>query len=310
MLVLLTLAASPAFCAEEIDRIVAIVGPRVIALSELQTEMAPAQERLNQTLRGEELARAADKLKRATLDSLIDKSLQLQEAKLQGIEVSDADIDAAVQDIMSRNRLDKAGFTQALMNEGYTFEDYKKSLADQLKILKIVTRAIKSKITIDEGEIKKYYEDNKAGFTQDESVKVAHIFFPATSGRMEDALKNAQAAKAEVMAGASFEEMAAKCSGDKDAAKTCVLGTFGKGQLSKAVEEKAFSLAAGEVSEPIKMDGGYRLIKVMEHSPAGLMPMEDVRGRIVEELSGKQGETLFARWVQELRKHTYVEIRD
>jgi len=294
----------------EIDRVIAVVGDEVVTLSELQTEMAPGLERINQTLRGEDQAQAADKLRRATLDSLIDKYLQLQEAKIQGIEVAGPEVDAAIEDIMTRNKMDKAAFAEALQKEGYTVEDYRKNLSDQLKIMRLVTRAVKSRISVSEDEVALEYDKNKAVYTQDESVKVAHIFFPAPAGNMDEALKNAREAREKIMSGVPFEEMAAKCSGDESASKTCVLGTFSKGQLSKAVEEQAFKMAAGEVSEPMKMENGYRLIKVMERTSGGVKTLKDVRTQIVEELSAKKGEELFAKWVQDLRKHTYVEIRD
>jgi len=296
-------------CATEIDRIVAIVGPDAVTLSEIQTEMAPALADINQRYRGAELASAVDKLKRSTLNSIIDKHLQIQEAKVQGIEVTDEEVNAAIDDIMKRNKLDKASFITALANEGYTYDDYKKTLGDQLLIMRLVGRAIKSKISIKEEEIVNYFNQNKAKFVQPETVRVANILFPVKGNDMDAALKDAQDARAKIMAGTPFEEMAATCTGNPDAAKSCVLGSFKRGELSPDVEAKAFSMAAGEVSEPLKTDKGYQLVKIMEKTPGKEATLEDVRPQIIDELTSKQGETLFADWLQELRKHTYVEIR-
>jgi len=299
-----------AYPATEIDRVVAVVGQNVVTLSELQSEMAPALNEMKDRLRGEDLARETDRLRRRTLNNLIDKYLQIQEAKLQGIEVSDADVDAAIKDIMDKNHMAKAEFTAALESEGYTFDDYKKVLADQLAILRLVNHTVKSKISITEDEVVKYYNENKDKFTTPDSVRVANISFPAKGSDMDTALKNAQAARAEVMAGTPFEEMAAKCTGDPGASKTCVLGTFTKGELSRAIEEKAFAMKQGEVSDPIDTGDGYQLIKIMERAEPGVKPLDEVRQDVVAELSAKQGEALFAKWVQELRSRTYVEIRD
>ncbi len=302
-------SARSGVCATEIDRIVAIVGPDAVTLSEVQTEMAPALADLNQRYRGAELANAIDRLKRSTLNSLIDKHLQIQEAKVQGIEVTDEEVNGAIDDIMKRNKLDKDGFTAALASEGYTFNDYKKTLGDQLLTMRLVGRAIKSKISLKEEEIVNYFNQNKAKFSQAETVRVANILFPVKGNDMDAALKDAQDARAKIMAGTPFEEMAATCTGNPGAAKSCVLGSFKRGDLSPDLEAKAFSMAAGEVSEPLKTDKGYQLVKIMEKTPAKDAKLEDVRSQIVEELSSKQGETLFAEWLQELRKHTYVEIR-
>jgi len=304
------LPAKAALSATMIDRVVAVVGNDVITLSELQTEMAGQLSDMEQKLRGDDLAKATERLKRATLDSLVDKSLQLQEAKFEGVEVTDGEIDSAIEDIMTRNKMDKAAFEAALAGEGYTLADYRKQLSDQLAILRLVNRVVKSKVLLKEEDIKKYYEDNKARYSSPESVTVANIFFPANGGDMDAALKSAQAARAEIMAGTPFEDMAVKCTNDPKAAKTCVLGTFAKGELSSDIEGKAFGLSAGEISEPIKVDKGYQLIKVMNRTGEGSRTLEEARPEIVDQLTSKDSEAIFAKWIGELRKHTYVEIRE
>jgi parvulin-like peptidyl-prolyl isomerase len=296
--------------ATEIDRVVAVVGSNAVTLSELQGEMAPALNELNQKYAGDELARATDKLKRAMLNNLVDKYLQLQEAKVQGVEVSKEEVDGAISDIMKKNHMESDAFAAALAGEGFTLDDYKKTLTDQLVIIRLVNHTVKSKISVKESDIADYYSSNKERFAQPESVRVANISFPAPEGDMDKALKNAQDARASIVAGAPFEEMAAKCTGDPNAAKTCVLGSFTRGELSSDIEERAFKMSAGEVSEPLKTDKGYQLIKVMEKTQAGIKPLSEVRQQVLDELSTKQGEVLFAKWVQELRKHTYVEIRE
>ena len=307
----LTFTSRAAFCETTvIDKVVAVVGQDVVTLSELQSEMAPALADLGQKYRGEELARASEKLRRGTLNSLIDKYLQIQEAKLQGIDVTDADVDTAVADIMKKNNMDKDAFAAALAAEGYTPEDYKKNLKEQLAVLRLVNRAVKSKIIIKEEEVETYYKENVSKFSTAENVRVANIMFPAQGGDMDKALKNANEAREKIMAGTAFEEMAATCSGDPKAAKTCVLGTFSRGELSDVIEARAFKMQTGEVSEPIQVENGYQLIKVMEHTPGGVKPYSEVRPQVIEQLSVQKGEALFAKWVQDLRKHTYVEIRE
>lgn len=303
------LSAAPALAATEIDRIIAVVGERVITLSELQQEMAPALNELTQRLTGDELATAEDRLKRNTLNSLIDKHLQLEEAKLENIEADDSEVNSAIDDVMKKNHLDEAGLEQALEKEGFTLTDYKQSLKDQLTIIKLVTRAVKSRVTVKDDEVKEYYEKNKAKYSSSGSVRIADILFPAKDGDMDKAKEAADAARKEIMAGTPFEEMAAKCTGDPNASKTCVLGSFEKGELSPEIEDAAFKLSAGEVSEPIKIENGYRLIKVMEKTDDKQKTLEEARPEIVQELTQKQGEQLFAEWVQELRNKTYVEIR-
>lgn len=307
--VLIAVGAVPSDAATLIDRIVAIVGDEVVTQSELDVEMAPKLVNMQSRLRGDELARATDHLRRDTLDALIDKKLQLREARLQGISVDKEELDLAIEDIMKRNGMDESQFEQALMNEGYTLPDYRRGLKEQLMIIRLVSAAVKSKILLEESEIKAYYDAHIEDFTEHESVRVANIFFPAKNGDMSGALDEANEARAQLLAGTPFEEMAVKCTGDDGAAKSCVLGTFGHGQLSGDIEAVAFGLKEGEVSQPIEVGSGYQLIKVMARTENRVKPIDEVRDKIVEELNVEKGEGLFAKWLQDLRDHTYVEIR-
>ncbi|MHB8173954.1 MAG: peptidylprolyl isomerase [Nitrospirota bacterium] len=296
--------------ATEIDRVVAVVGQDVITLSELQMEMAPKLGELNQRYQGEELDVAKEKLKKATINGLIDKYLELQEAKVEGVEVTEEEVSSAIDDIMKKNHMDKAAFEAALEGEGYDTDDYRKNLKDQLTIMRLIARDVKSRITIKDADIVKYYNENKSKFIQPASVKVAQIMFPAKDGDMDAALKAANTARAQIMKGTSFEEMAEKCTGDKDAAKTCVLGTFGKGQLAPDIETAAFGMKQGDVSQPIKSDKGYQLIKVMEKADGSAKSLDEARAEIVDKLSSKLGEKLYSKWIQDLRNKTYVEVRE
>ncbi len=294
----------------EIDRVVAVVGQDVITLSEIQMQMAPKLDELNQRYEGEKLDVAKEKLLKATINSLVDKYLELQEAKAEGVEVPKEEVDSAINDIMKKNHMDKAQFESALEQEGYDTADYRENLKDQLTIMRLVARDVKSRITVKDADIAKYYNDHKAEFVHPASVEVAHIMFPAKDGDMDAAKKAADAARAEIMKGTSFEDMAVKCSGDKDAAKTCVLGTFGKGELAPDIEAAAFGMKEGDVSQPIKSDKGYQLIKVMKKTDAGSETLDDARPEIVDKLSSKEGEELYSKWIQGLRDKTYVEVRE
>ena len=294
----------------EIDRVVAVVGQDVITLSEIQMQMAQKLDELNQRYVGEKLDIAKERLLKATINSLIDKYLELQEAKAEGVEVSKEEVDNAINDIMTKNHMDKAAFEAALEQEGYDTAEYRKTLRDQLTIMRLVARDVKSRITVKDADIVKYYNGHKSRFVHPASVEVAHIMFPAKDGDMDAAKKAADAARAEIMKGTSFEDMAVKCSGDKDAAKTCVLGTFGKGELAPDVEAAAFGMKAGDVSQPIKSDKGYQLIKVMKKTGGSTETLDDARPEIVDRLSSKEGEKLYARWIRGLRDKTYVEVRE
>ena len=84
-------------------------------------------------------------------------------------------------------------------------------------------------------------------------VKASHILVEKQS----QALKVLE----ELKAGADFRELAKKYSTCPSGKKGGDLGQFGRGQMDRAFEQAAFALRTGQVSEPVKTQFGYHIIK-------------------------------------------------
>ncbi|MGE4131291.1 MAG: SurA N-terminal domain-containing protein [Bdellovibrionales bacterium] len=146
-------------------------------------------------------------------------------------------------------------------------------------------------------EIQKYYEDHKIEYTQAESVKARHILISTREGRSDaDALKLAQEVKGQLKVG-NFAALAKKFSedpGSKD--KGGDLGEFGRGRMVPEFEKAAFSLPAGQISEPVKSPFGYHILWVEKKTEAETKPLETVSLDIARKLLGdkKKDENLTA----------------
>lgn len=130
----------------------------------------------------------------------------------------------------------------------------KKSMLQQYGLRKMF-----NEITVTEEEIKDYYEKHKDKFIADETVKASHI--------LVDSEEEAYEVLEDITDGLSFEEAAAqysKCPSKKEGG---ALGRFGRGQMVKEFEDAVFSMQAGEISEPVKTQFGYHIIKLTEHIP-------------------------------------------
>lgn len=124
---------------------------------------------------------------------------------------------------------------------------------------------------LDDAEVKKYYEDHKGDADR---VKARHILIraqgapmPVRPGQKElpdaEALAKAQALRAKIEGGAPFEQVAREESDDTTSGMNGGdLGFFGHNQMVPAFEQAAFGMKPGELSQPIKTQFGYHLIKV------------------------------------------------
>jgi hypothetical protein len=177
-----------------------------------------------------------------------------------------------------------------------------------------------------EEEIRSYYEAHREEFHQPEQVRLSHIVVtPAPLPEFRepwnlsgDDASNEEEARAKIEAlrerlekGEDFAEVARRFSEDATAAAGGDLGYFVRGGgLRPEVEEAAFALAPGELSDVIETDAGFHLIRVAEHLPERQLPLGEVREAIVAILlqadPGAEGER-YREFVEELREHYPVE---
>ena len=127
----------------------------------------------------------------------------------------------------------------------------------------------KAEISPTEEEIRDYYEANEEEFNKGKEVHARHILLRTASDADEETLAKVKAKAEELFsqlkAGADFSELAKENSEDPGSApEGGDLGFFTKGRMVPEFEEAAFSLAEGEISEPVKTQFGYHLIKVEE----------------------------------------------
>ncbi|NLD17035.1 MAG: hypothetical protein GX666_05550, partial [Tissierellia bacterium] len=122
--------------------------------------------------------------------------------------------------------------------------------------------------TVSDEEVEKYFEDNKAVFAK-ELVNASHILIDTEEKALE--------IKKEIEEGKDFAQAAMEYSScpSKDAGGE--LGEFPRGAMVPEFEDKAFSMEAGEVSEPVKTQFGYHIIKLNSKSDPANITFESVK---------------------------------
>lgn len=132
-----------ALAAEIVDRIVAVVGNEVITLSDVNEFQE--QRELN--------AKLNKNIKKASLESLIDEELLNQEINRLKLTATEREIEAALQEILARNKTTQAGLSQELSAKGSSLKKFKKDLSLQIQQMKFMGSVIFPRIKITEEEI-------------------------------------------------------------------------------------------------------------------------------------------------------------
>lgn len=176
------------------------------------------------------------------------------------------------------------------------FADTKKSLMKSYNFSKTIEG-----VEVSEEDMKKYYVENKDYFKKPESVHAAHIL-------IDDEEKAADLAK-QAREGADFADLAKEHSSCPSNQNGGDLGTFGRGQMVPEFDQKVFDMEDGEISDPVKTQFGYHIIKRFEGSPEEAKSFDDVRGEIQMELTRQKQQQRYLDKVAELEKKYKVEYK-
>ena len=173
------------------------------------------------------------------------------------------------------------------------------TIKQRLMIRQYINDSFKQ-IRVSEEELKAYYDQNKAGFAHKEQVWAKHILLKTQ--------EEAEAARARILKGESFEDVAKAVSTGPSAPNGGDLGWFEKAQMVPEFAEPAFSLAVDGLSDPVKTKFGYHIIKVYGKKEAGTKSFADARPAMEKALMVDKQKKMVAKVVEELKKDYPVTI--
>ena len=249
-------------------------------------------------------------LRNKIIEDLINAEVILQEVKRQGLKVDEN----KVQEIYNqevKTAGDEEKLKLKLLQAGRSVEEFRDRIRQYLMMSKLRDAATANLPAVTDEEARKYYEENKKMFARPETVHAYHILLKvdnnATPEQVEEKKKLIQdILKKAKKKGASFEELAKKHSECPSSAKGGDLGAFGRGRMVKPFEEAAFSLKVGEISDPVRSQFGWHIIKVTEHSDPQTPEFDEVKDMLMKMLERQKKQKAFDDFVQQIREKTNV----
>jgi foldase protein PrsA len=231
----------------------------------------------------------------AALDTLITKNVIEQEVEKEKVSVSEKDIDAELKELIASYGGEET-FNQQLATSGLTMEDVEEDVKTNLQIEKL----LESRIKITDEEMKTYFDENKDTFAKTKQVKASHILVADEA--------TAKEVKEKLAAGEDFAELAKEYSTDPGSAESGGdLGFFGEGSMVAEFEEAAFSMEVDEISEPVKTEHGYHIIKVTDKQDAAEANFDDSKEEIKDILFDEKMATEYTTWLEEKKEDYKVK---
>ncbi|MCL4456386.1 MAG: peptidylprolyl isomerase [Nitrospirae bacterium] len=289
-----------------LDKVMAIVNKEVITWSDLYKAMEFEATDEIKAMKDDDRRRFFKENEAAFLETMIDMRLQLQEASRTGISIGDEEVAKAIEGIKKKYSMTDEMFKNAISKEGFTITEYKKKLADQIAIGRVVEHEVKSKILITEGELDQYLSENKEIRKESDGFNISHVFFRKADDRQQVEAKAADIYK-KIKAGGNFSETARQYSEDASAQSGGDLGFIKKSDLSKEFLDVLSKMKDGDVSEPFWSGNGIHILRLNERKE--FKNPQELREAVRQKLMSDKYTKEYRSWIKGLRERAYVEIK-
>ena len=281
------------------DRIVAIVNSELIMLSDMTREFETEQERLSREHHGSDLAQRLKTAEYMALTKLIERRLQLQEAKAQKIQVSDLEVKQALE------QMKRQGSPLNITNPSDV-----QTVRDQLLLMRVIDQHIRGNITVGDSELKRFYQEHRDRFALPEEYQLSQILIqPRSSDGLAEALTKARRAMDDLKRGEKFEDVAMRYSDGANALQGGRLGLVRHGELIPTIEQAVAHLVPGGISDIIESPEGIQIIRMDDRKPKQFRQFEEVRREVQELVYQRKSEDMYQSWLVELKNKAYIEIK-
>jgi len=182
-------------------------------------------------------------------------------------------------------------------------DDFKIPEKRKIRYLLIDIDAMRAKVTVPPADIEREYNNNLEQYSTPEQVRASHILLK-TEGKDDAAVKaKAEELLKQARSGADFAELARKNSEDEASAKNGGdLDYFGKGRMVPEFDAAVFAMQPGQISDLVKTQYGYHIIKLVDKKPATTRPFAEVRQQLADQLAYQRAQAQAADLAQNLEK--------
>jgi len=303
---------------ELVNEIVARVNNDIITRTDYLASLDAFKEELRRQMQGKseaEVTAEFEKLRPTVLNMMIEDLLLEQKAKELGIDV-EAEVNQQMLQIMkdSGNYKSLAEFEQAMRTQGVDPENARATLRRRLQQQYVVQREVLVPIyqRLSEKEKREAFAKYQKELTIQGEVTLSEIFIPLEGHTAAEVEQRARRVVAELRAGGSFAE-AVKTNTPVTRASRAQegkLGTFKPHELREEMAAAISALKAGEVTEPIRMQDGFLIIRVDARKDVTVRSYDEkeVQDMVARAATMDRAEDARKKYLKKLREEAFVEI--
>lgn len=248
------------------------------------------------------------------LRQLIEKKLIVREAKRRGFRASDAEVEKMIEEFAVQNALSLVTLESSLKEDGLDVEAFREIVRERILISQILSSDVDAKVLITDREIEEYYLAHRGEFVEEpEYVELKAIFLLLREGssltEITDMKRKALKIAGRLREGAHFESLAEEYSDEPLRSHKGILGRFTRGALIPPLDQKAFSMMPGEISDPIWVGDGVFILYLVNRTGDAYKQAADVKPQIHDILFKMKREQILNEWIKTLWEKSSVKIK-
>jgi peptidyl-prolyl cis-trans isomerase SurA len=305
--------------AQVLERILVKVNGDLVSQSDLETaQINSIRTRPVPPQTDAELRAMVQEVTPELIANAVDELLLVQQGRELGYALDDEQFEDILEGIKEENGLDDEQLLVALeRDEGMTLDELRETMERQMLSGQVQQVEILGRVSMTDTEARQYYDTNLEAFTEPASVTLREIVIAVpegggalNAGRENQAEAKAQAARARVLAGEDFAQVASEASEAPSSANGGLIGPIELADLAEAVRGRIEPLAVGEVSEVERTTAGYQILKLEVSTPPTPTPFEAVREGIVNNVFDERRLLALDEYLTRLRNEAIIEWKD
>jgi len=297
---------------EVVDRIVVVVNDQLVLESEVAEELGLylQAEPLDLPPGPRREAALAD-LRAAIIDGLIGRILMDQATARLGIVVEDGEVEQQIAEYARMNHLSVDQLLGELARQGITQAEFRADMRDQIRQYRLFQMEINTKIDITEDMVRQRYREVHGEGSEDPEyhLRVIVLYLPeGDAAGAAEVRARAEAIRAEILAGADFEEIARERSEEAgSASRGGAFGTVRPRSMVPEFRDAVEGLPIKEVSEPVEFRGAIWLLQVHRITDASATSYESVRDQLFNQLYREHEEHEISMWLEKEKTRAHIE---
>jgi peptidyl-prolyl cis-trans isomerase SurA len=310
--------------AEIIEQILVKVNGEIFTKSDLEQRQVAALRQKGQQIdlkadpTNAQLRKALDEITPQIMVEAVDEMVIVQRGKELGYKLSDEQFKSVVDNIRKENKIETdEQFQAALKSENMTMADLRRNLERQMIVQRVQQNEVLGKIGVTEEEARKYYATHLNEFTTPPAVTLREIVVSLPTDDKGVNVAAAEAAQARidglrkrVTSGDDFQKLATEASDSPSKANGGLIGPISLIDIAPDLRKLIEAMKVGEVSEVIRNQRGFQILKLETMTPLQTMAFEQARDQISERVFTDKRKVEFEKYLQKLRAQAIIEWKN